>query len=264
MSLNKMQIHRLVRKINKLAPKMRQMTDEELQAQTEIFRKQLKAGMKEKDILPEAFATVREADYRVLGMFPYEVQVIGALILNEGAIAEMRTGEGKTLTATMPLYLNALSGKGAMLVTPNDYLAARDEENLAPVYKWLGLTVSKGFDEKLSREGKKAAPAVKRKWYASDIVYTTASSLAFDYLFDNLATSKEGQYLRPYNYVIVDEVDAVMIIDEMLISPPPHTSGGSEGYITGIGKLENTIVLLMDTRKIVGAQEFEMLESEVS
>ena len=154
MSLNKMQIHRLVRKINKLAPKMRQMTDEELQAQTEIFRKKLKAGMKEKDILPEAFATVREADYRVLGMFPYEVQVIGALILNEGAIAEMRTGEGKTLTATMPLYLNALSGKGAMLVTPNDYLAARDEENLAPVYKWLGLTVSKGFDEKLSREGK--------------------------------------------------------------------------------------------------------------
>lgn len=167
--------------------------------------------MKEKDILPEAFATVREADYRVLGMFPYEVQVIGALILNEGAIAEMRTGEGKTLTATMPLYLNALSGKGAMLVTPNDYLAARDEENLAPVYKWLGLTVSKGFDEKLSREGKKAAPAVKRKWYASDIVYTTASSLAFDYLFDNLATSKEGQYLRPYNYVIVDEVDEVLL-----------------------------------------------------
>lgn len=211
MSLNKMQIHRLVRKINKLAPKMRQMTDEELQAQTEIFRKKLKAGMKEKDILPEAFATVREADYRVLGMFPYEVQVIGALILNEGAIAEMRTGEGKTLTATMPLYLNALSGKGAMLVTPNDYLAARDEENLAPVYKWLGLTVSKGFDEKLSREGKKAAPAVKRKWYASDIVYTTASSLAFDYLFDNLATSKEGQYLRPYNYVIVDEVDEVLL-----------------------------------------------------
>lgn len=211
MSLTKMKIHSLLKKINKLAPKMRKMTDEQLQAQTEIFRKKLQSGKKEKDILPEAFATVREADYRVLGMFPYDVQVIGAIILNEGAIAEMRTGEGKTLTATMPLYLNALSGKGAMLVTPNDYLAARDEEDLAPVYKWLGLTVSKGFDEKLSREGKKVSPIVKRAWYASDIVYTTASSLAFDYLFDNLATSKDGQYLRPYNYVIIDEVDEVLL-----------------------------------------------------
>lgn len=211
MSLTKMKIHSLLKKINKLVPKMRKMTDEQLQAQTEIFRKKLQSGKKEKDILPEAFATVREADYRVLGMFPYDVQVIGAIILNEGAIAEMRTGEGKTLTATMPLYLNALSGKGAMLVTPNDYLAARDEEDLAPVYKWLGLTISKGFDEKLSREGKKVSPIVKRAWYASDIVYTTASSLAFDYLFDNLATSKDGQYLRPYNYVIIDEVDEVLL-----------------------------------------------------
>ncbi|MCI1524172.1 MAG: accessory Sec system translocase SecA2, partial [Lactobacillus crispatus] len=211
MSLTKMKIHSLLKKINKLAPKMRKMTDEQLQAQTEIFRKKLQSGKKERDILPEAFATVREADYRVLGMFPYDVQVIGAIILNEGAIAEMRTGEGKTLTATMPLYLNALSGKGAMLVTPNDYLAARDEEDLAPVYKWLGLTISKGFDEKLSREGKKVSPIVKRAWYASDIVYTTASSLAFDYLFDNLATSKDGQYLRPYNYVIIDEVDEVLL-----------------------------------------------------
>lgn len=211
MSLTKMKIHSLLKKINKLAPKMRKMTDEQLQAQTEIFRKKLQSGKKERDILPEAFATVREADYRVLGMFPYDVQVIGAIILNEGAIAEMRTGEGKTLTATMPLYLNALSGKGAMLVTPNDYLAARDEEDLAPVYKWLGLTIRKGFDEKLSREGKKVSPIVKRAWYASDIVYTTASSLAFDYLFDNLATSKDGQYLRPYNYVIIDEVDEVLL-----------------------------------------------------
>lgn len=211
MSLTKMKIHSLLKKINKLVPKMRKMTDEQLQAQTEIFRKKLQSGKKEKDILPEAFATVREADYRVLGMFPYDVQVIGAIILNEGAIAEMRTGEGKTLTATMPLYLNALSGKGAMLVTPNDYLAARDEEDLAPVYKWLGLTISKSFDEKLSREGKKVSPIVKRAWYASDIVYTTASSLAFDYLFDNLATSKDGQYLRPYNYVIIDEVDEVLL-----------------------------------------------------
>lgn len=210
MALTKMQIRRTLHKINKLAPKMKKMSDSELQQQTERFRTQLRQGKKLKQILPAAFATVREADYRVLGLFPYDVQVIGAIILNEGAIAEMKTGEGKTLTATMPLYLNALSGKGAMLVTPNDYLAARDEADLAPVYKWLGLSVSTGF-KKRQMDDKEVTPAVKRSWYAADIVYTTASSLAFDYLFDNLASSKDKQYLRPYNYVIIDEVDAVLL-----------------------------------------------------
>lgn len=210
MALTKMRIRRVLHKINKLAPKMRKMSDSELQQQTEFFRQQLRRGRKLKQILPAAFATVREADYRVLGLFPYDVQVMGAIILNEGAIAEMKTGEGKTLTATMPLYLNALSGKGAMLVTPNDYLAGRDEANLAPVYKWLGLSVSTGF-KKEQEDEQKVTAAVKKSWYAADIVYTTASSLAFDYLFNNLASSKKGQYLRPFNYVIIDEVDGVLL-----------------------------------------------------
>lgn len=210
MALTKMRIRRVLHKINKLAPKMRKMSDSELQQQTEFFRQQLRRGRKLKQILPAAFATVREADYRVLGLFPYDVQVMGAIILNEGAIAEMKTGEGKTLTATMPLYLNALSGKGAMLVTPNDYLAGRDEANLAPVYKWLGLSVSTGF-KKEQEDEQKVTAAVKKSWYAADIVYTTTSSLAFDYLFNNLASSKKGQYLRPFNYVIIDEVDGVLL-----------------------------------------------------
>lgn len=122
---------KLLNKINKLGPKMQAMSDEELQGQTAIFKKQLKEGKSLDDILPEAYATVREADKRILGMFPYDVQVLGAIVLHNGSIAEMKTGEGKTLVATMALYLNALEGKGAMLVTPNGYLASRDKKELA-------------------------------------------------------------------------------------------------------------------------------------
>ena len=147
------------------------MSDAQLQNQTQIFRELLKKGKTLEDILPEAFATVREADYRVLGLYPYDVQVLGAIMLSQGSIAEMKTGEGKTLVATMPLYLNGLTGKGAMLVTPNGYLAARDEKDLAPVYKFLGLTVSLAFLS-TDDEEQKATPQMKRKWYASDITYT--------------------------------------------------------------------------------------------
>lgn len=210
MIVNKIKLikpHHILKQINKLAPRMRKLTDEELKNQTQYFRKQLKAGKTVDDILPEAYATMREADYRILGEFPYDVQVLGAIVLNEGAIAEMKTGEGKTLTATMPLYLNAIAGKGAMLVTTSAYLAGRDEEDLAPVYQWMGLTVSTGF---LKGEEKDTA-AKKRERYNSDIVYTTASSLAFDYLFNNLATNEAEQYLRPFNYVVIDEVDDVLL-----------------------------------------------------
>ena len=203
---------KILKKINKLAPKMRKMSDEELKKQTQSLRAQLENGKELEDILPEAFATVREADYRVLGLYPYDVQVLGAIILSQGAIAEMKTGEGKTLVATMPLYLNGLTKKGAMLVTPNGYLAARDEHELAPVYKFLGLSVELGFLDDGDDE-KKATPELKRKWYNADITYTTASSLAFDYLFNNLAADKENQYLRPFNYVIIDEVDEVLLDD---------------------------------------------------
>lgn len=203
-------VKRTLKKVNKLAPKMRKMSDEELKKQTNVLQEKLKAGKSLSQILPEAYATIREADYRVLGEFPYDVQVMGAIVLNQGAIAEMKTGEGKTLTATMPMYLNALEKKGAILVTTNDYLSQRDEETLKPVYEWLGLTVSLGFNPATNSK-KKVTPDMKRQWYNSDIVYTTASALAFDYLFNNLATSKEGQYLRPYNYALIDEVDDVLL-----------------------------------------------------
>lgn len=203
------QIKRQLRKVNKWAPKMRKMSDEELKSQTKILQKQLADGKTVDQILPRAFAAMREADLRVLKMFPYDAQVMGAIVLNQGYIAEMKTGEGKTLTATLALYLNALSGKGAILVTPNAYLAKRDEEQLAPVYEWMGLTVSTGFPK--DDPERKVQPEEKRKWYNSDILYTTASNLAFDYLFNNLAANKDGQYLRPYHYVIIDEVDDVLL-----------------------------------------------------
>lgn len=204
-------VRRVLKKVNKWAPTMRQMSDEELQNQTNIFREELKKGRTLEQILPRAYATVREADYRLLGMYPYDVQVMGAIILNDGNIAEMKTGEGKTLTATMPMYLNAISGKGSILVTPNSYLAERDEEQLAPVYEWLGLTVSTGFRTGKDKEKGEPSPREKRAWYNSDILYTTSDLLAFDYLFNNLASSEEGQYLRPYNYALIDEVDAVLL-----------------------------------------------------
>lgn len=204
-----LKVKRTLEEVNALAKEMRAMSDDELKGQTKLLKKKLAAGKTVDEILPRAYATIREADYRILGMFPYDVQVMGAIVLNQGNIAEMKTGEGKTLTATMPLYLNALTGKGAFLLTPNNYLAQRDKDQLQPVYEWLGLTVSLGFKSNDS-EGK-ITPQVKRQWYNADIVYTTASSLAFDYLFDNLATRKEDQYLRPFNYVIIDEVDAILL-----------------------------------------------------
>lgn len=232
----------LLKKINKLAPQMKKLSDEELKNKTQFFKTQLASGKSLDDILPEAFAVVREADYRVLGLFPYDVQVLGAIILHQGSVAEMKTGEGKTLVATMPLYLNALTGKGAILVTPNDYLAARDEKDLAPVYEWLGLTVSLGF--KKDDEGG-TTTSTKRKWYNSDILYTTASSLAFDYLFNNLATNEEEQYLRPYNYVIIDEVDEVLL-DE---AQTPFVVSSKPTIQSNLYNLANQFVSLLDEKK---------------
>lgn len=236
---------KILKQINKLAPKMKKMSDEELQNQTQIFRKQLKDGKTLEDILPEAFATIREADYRVLGLYPYDVQVLGAIILSQGGIAEMKTGEGKTLVATMPLYLNGLTGKGAMLVTPNGYLASRDEESLAPVYKFLGLTVQLGFLKDDDDQNNKATPKLKRKWYNADITYTTASTLAFDYLFNNLASDKNNQYLRPFNFVIVDEVDEVLLDDAQspfVVSSRPNVQSNLYG-------LADQFVCLLDSEK---------------
>lgn len=194
--------------VNSWADTMRGLTDDQLAAKTAEFKKRLIKGETLDDLLPEAYAVVREADYRLLGMFPYDVQVIGAIVLHQGNIAEMKTGEGKTLTATMPLYLNALTGKGVMLITPTGYLAMRDYEEMAPVYRFLGLTVSVGvFEDK----NKKLDPKAKRKLYSADIHYTTNGVLGFDYLIDNLASSKETQFFPKLNYAILDEADAVLM-----------------------------------------------------
>ena len=205
---------RILRQVNALAPKMRSLDDQSLQEQTPKLRAQLAEGASLMEILPEAYATVREAARRVLGMYPFDVQVLGAIVMQQGQIAEMKTGEGKTLTATLPLYLNGLTQKGAILVTPSMYLAKRDQEEMAPLYEWLGLTCSLGFDPDAADEddeAKKVKPEVKRGWYNADVMYTTGTTLAFDYLFNNLAANPRDQYLRPYHFAIIDEADAVLL-----------------------------------------------------
>src|SRR5690625_3604068 len=179
------------------------LSDEELQAKTPEFKSRLEAGETLDDILPEAFATVREASRRVLGLFPFRVQLMGGMALHEGNIAEMKTGEGKTLTATMPVYLNALAGKGVHVVTVNEYLATRDAEEMGELYEWLGLSVGLNLNSKSSAE--------KREAYMADITYTTNNELGFDYLRDNMVVYKEDMVLRPLSFAILDEVDSILI-----------------------------------------------------
>ena len=200
-------IKKILKKVNKHAEEMAKLSDNQLKDKTQQFRKRVQNGESLDSILPEAFAAIREADKRVLGMFPYDVQVMGGIVLHQGNIAEMKTGEGKTLTATMPLYLNALSGESAILVTTNDYLANRDCEEMSQVYNWMGLSAASAVPENADE----LKPEDKRKIYNSDIVYTTNSSLGFDYLIDNLASSKEEKFMPEFSYVIVDEVDAVLL-----------------------------------------------------
>lgn len=182
---------------------MKGLSDDELKAKTPYFKELLKEGKTLDDILPEAFAVVRETARRVRGEFPYKVQVMGGIVLHEGDVAEMKTGEGKTLTETMPAYLNALEGKGVHIVTVNEYLAARDAENMGLIYNFLGLTVDVNLREK-DVSGKQQA-------YNADITYTTNSELGFDYLRDNMAQSTDRRVLRGLNYAIVDEADSILI-----------------------------------------------------
>jgi len=201
-------VKRILKKINALKEKMESLSDQELAAKTVEFRQRLVEGATLDDLLVEAFAVVREADKRILGMFPYDVQVMGAIVMHYGNVAEMNTGEGKTLTATMPVYLNALSGEGVMVVTPNEYLAKRDAEEMGQVYRFLSLTIGVPFTGDSKKEMKAEE---KKRIYASDIIYTTNSNLGFDYLNDNLASNEEGKFLRPFNYVIIDEIDDILL-----------------------------------------------------
>lgn len=187
---------------------MAQLSDDELAALTAEFKQRLADGESLDDILPEAFAAICEADERILGMAPYDVQILGGIALHQGYLAEMNTGEGKTLVATMPLYLNALTGKSTILVTANDYLASRDAEEMGQVYRFMGLSVAAGVAPKSTE---KFTNAEKKEIYAADIVYTTHGTLGFDYLLHNLVTTAEERFLREFYYVIIDEADSVLL-----------------------------------------------------
>ena len=193
----------LVDKIEELRPTMQAMTDEELKDQTRKFKERLAEGETLDDLLPEAFATVREASKRVLNMEHYRVQLIGGIILHQGRIAEMRTGEGKTLVSTCPAYLNALEGKGVHIVTVNDYLAKRDAEWMGKVHEFLGLKVGVILNSMKNDE--------RREQYACDITYVTNNEDGFDYLRDNMVIYKEQLVQRELHYAIIDEVDSVLI-----------------------------------------------------
>ena len=192
-----------VETINALEPAMEALSDDELKAKTNEFKQKIADGTKLDDILEEAFAVVREASKRVFGMRHFDVQLIGGMVLNERCIAEMRTGEGKTLTATLPAYLNALTGKGVHVVTVNDYLAQRDAENNRPLFEFLGLTVGINLPN--------MPPHLKRDAYNADITYGTNNEYGFDYLRDNMVFSKEARVQRPLHYALVDEVDSILI-----------------------------------------------------
>ncbi|AMB92236.1 preprotein translocase subunit SecA [Aerococcus christensenii] len=191
------------KKVEALSEQYSKYTDEQLRAKTASFRERLAYGETLEDILVEAFATVREAAKRVLGLYPYHVQIVGGLALHYGNIAEMKTGEGKTLTETMPVYLNALEGKGVHVVTVNEYLAQRDSVDMGEVYRFLGLTVGLNTNEMSAAE--------KRAAYNCDVTYSTNNELGFDYLRDNMVVYKEQMVQRPLNYAIVDEVDSILI-----------------------------------------------------
>lgn len=206
-------------KVEALREEMQALTDEELRGKTEEYRMRYKEGETLENLLPEAFATVREASRRVCGMEHYRVQILGGIILHQGRIAQMCTGEGKTLVSTLPAYLNALEGKGVHIVTVNDYLAKRDKELVEPIHEFLGLTVSVVLNN-MSKEARKEA-------YNADITYVTNSELGFDYLRDNMAIKSSQQVLRGLHYAVIDEIDSVLIDEArtpLIISAPAKES----------------------------------------
>lgn len=239
-------LHFLLGKVKEECKKIKNLSDYELKNKTNEFKRRLSAGETTEDILPEAFAVCCEADYRVLGMFPYDVQILGGIALHLCYLAEMNTGEGKTLTATMPLYLNGLTGKSSILVTANEYLAIRDAEEMGKVYEFLGLSVKAGVtrdtNEHLNNDQKKEI-------YAADIVYTTHGSLGFDYLLNNLVHSKEDRFMRELYYVIIDEADSVLLDSAsmpLVISGSPRVQSNLYGitdfFVTTLVEDEHYIV----------------------
>ena len=222
---NLKKLNKMADKVIELQPKYETLSDEELTEQTKVLKDRLANGETLDQILFDAFAVVREASYRVLKMRHYKVQIMGGICLHQGRVAEMKTGEGKTLVATLPAYLNALSGEGVHIVTVNDYLAARDAEWMGKVYKFLGLTVGVAVSG-MEDDQKKLA-------YACDITYGTNNEMGFDYLRDNLKSKLESMVQRSLNFAIVDEVDSILIDEArtpLIISGRGQES--SEKYIT--------------------------------
>ncbi|KPN79985.1 Protein translocase subunit SecA [Apilactobacillus kunkeei] len=217
-------LSKLADKVEAYADEISKLSDDELKAKTPEFQQRYQDGETLDDLLPEAFAVAREGATRVLGLTPFHVQIMGGIVLHEGNISEMKTGEGKTLTATMPVYLNALAGKGVHVITVNEYLSQRDAEQMGELYNWLGLTVGVNLTEK--------SPEEKREAYNADITYSTNSEIGFDYLRDNMVVYKEDMVQRPLNFAIVDEVDSILIDEArtpLIISG--QAKGSSELYM---------------------------------
>lgn len=262
-------LHFLLGKVKEECKKVKNLSDYELKNKTNEFKHRLAQGETTEDILPEAFAVCCEADYRVLGMFPFDVQILGGIALHLCYLAEMNTGEGKTLTATMPLYLNGLTGKSTILVTANEYLAIRDAEEMGQVYEFLGLSVKAGVtrdtNEHLNNDQKKEI-------YAADIVYTTHGSLGFDYLLNNLVHSKEDRFMRELYYVIIDEADSVLLDSAsmpLVISGSPRVQSNLYGitdfFVTTLVEDEHYIVednkVWLTDKRIEYAQRYFRIEN---
>ena len=241
----------IVNRIEALEEEYKQLTDQQLRDKTDEFRARLAQGETLDDLLPEAFATCREASWRVLGMRPYRVQLIGGIILHQGRIAEMRTGEGKTLVATLPAYLNGLTGKGVHVITVNDYLAKRDSEWMGKVYRFLGLTVGlvvHGMD----KQAKQAA-------YAADITYGTNNEFGFDYLRDNMAIYANELVQRGHVFAIVDEVDSILI-DEA--RTPLIISGQGEAS-TQLYQMADNFVARLTSHRVASVDTKEEEDTEI-
>ena len=231
-------IEPIVQQIESFEPEMQKLTDEQLKLKTEEFKERLKNGETSDDILPESFAVVREASVRVLGMKHYKVQLVGGIILHQGRIAEMKTGEGKTLVATLPVYLNALEGKGVHVITVNDYLATRDKDWMGKLYHFLGLTVGcivHGINNEKRREA-----------YNCDITYGTNNEFGFDYLRDNMVIHRSEMVQRDLNFCIIDEVDSILI-DE---ARTPLIISGQGDKTTSLYFQANTFVQTIKGRKV--------------
>ncbi|MBR5144121.1 MAG: DEAD/DEAH box helicase, partial [Clostridia bacterium] len=241
-----------------LADKFKAMSDGEMRAYTDKLKGDLANGKTLDDILPEAFALVREADDRVLGKRPFRVQIIGGILLHQGRIAEMKTGEGKTLVATMPAYLNALTGKGVHIVTVNDYLAKRDSDEMGRVYGFLGLKTGLIVHDQKGNE--------KREAYAADITYATNNELGFDYLRDNMVVYKERMVQRGHNFAIIDEVDSILIDEArtpLIISG--HGSKSTDLYVMAdrlVRTMSRFVIKEMDTKQDLDVYEEDFIVDE--